>query len=67
MKRNVADQILVVIREDPTISAERLGEKMNLSTRTVAKYMKEMKESGLIKREGSTKGGRWVITDGSSQ
>ena len=56
---NVA-MILKAISENPSITLDALAKATSLSRRTIAREIKIMQESGLIKRHGSTRG-HWEI------
>jgi predicted HTH transcriptional regulator len=40
-----------------------LAQFLNVNDRTIERYMKEMREEGKIKREGSKKSGQWKIRE----
>ena len=61
-RRETACRIYNLVCEDGALTTEKIAENLEMSSSAVAAYLSEMKESGLIKREGTTKGGRWVIT-----
>ena len=53
--------ILGCIEKDPGIPARAISENTGISINTVEKRLKKMTEQGLLKREGSTKSGKWII------
>jgi len=55
-------RILEAIKENHNITLDELATVTSLSRRTVARVVKSMQASGLIKRIGSTRG-RWNILD----
>ena len=61
-RHETALRIYNLVCEDGALTTEKTAESLEMSSSAVAAYLSEMKESGLIKREGTTKGGRWVIT-----
>lgn len=65
-RRETARRIYSLVCEDGTLTTEKIAENLEMSSSAVAVYLSEMKECGLIKREGTTKGGRWVICDSLS-
>ena len=63
---NVTDrerQLLKFIMEDPGYTMLQLAEKMTVSRKTVAGYLKSLKEKGIIKRVGTTRSGHWEINE----
>ena len=53
--------ILELIKTDKSITAEILSIQLHLSIKSVYRYLKKLKDSGKIKREGSDKSGSWII------
>lgn len=49
------------IEKDPGVSARLISETTGISINTVERRLKKMTGQGLLRREGSTKSGRWVI------
>ena len=54
-------QVLQFLVEDPGYTMPQLAEKMTVSRKTVAGYLKSLKEKGLIERVGTTRSGHWEI------
>ena len=50
-----------MISENPQISIDELRFSLNVTDRTVARYISELKESKVIARIGSDNGGVWRI------
>ena len=57
-------QTLELLLEDPGYTSAQIAEKMNISRVSVTKYLKVLKEKGIIKRSGSDRKGFWIIRDG---
>ena len=53
--------ILEMIKENDTISAKSISEQIKVSERTVQRILEKLKKENIIYREGSPKGGRWII------
>jgi len=53
--------ILKVIFAEPTITQKNLAVKTGLSERTVSREIKNLRESGVIRRVGSDRAGYWEI------
>ena len=54
-------KVLVVIKERPNLSKEKIAEKIGMSRATVTRALAKLVESGAIKRVGSDKTGLWEI------
>ncbi len=58
---SVVTRILKVIQEEPTLSQKKIADVIGEKYSTVKYYMEAMKKSGVIKREGSSQKGKWII------
>lgn len=58
---SVVTRILKVIQEEPTLSQKKIADIIGEKYSTVKYYMESMKKSGIIKREGSSQKGKWII------
>lgn len=58
---SVITRILKVIQEEPTLSQKKIADIIGEKNSTVKYYMQSMKKSGIIKREGSSQKGKWII------
>ena len=54
-------QLLQLLDEDPGYTMPQLAVKMTVSRKTVAGYLKSLKEKGVIERVGTTRSGHWEI------
>ncbi|MDR0221160.1 MAG: winged helix-turn-helix transcriptional regulator, partial [Lachnospiraceae bacterium] len=64
VKSNVKEtqkQIMSLMTETPTISAQRIADAIGISKRRVESNIRTMKKAGLIERVGSDKTGNWVV------
>lgn len=50
-----------LIRKNPIITAEELSEKLKINLRNTKKNIAKLKETGIIRRIGSDKGGYWDV------
>jgi ATP-dependent DNA helicase RecG len=55
------EKILLLIRENPKITAAEIVTTTGISLRTVKRIMTELTNNGIISRKGSRKEGEWVI------
>ncbi len=56
-------EILSAITERPTITMDELGAKLNLGRSSIYKNIKQLKEQGILAREGRKRDGKWVIKE----
>ena len=59
-----AEKKLDVLRrmeENPMITQVKLMEEFNLTRKQVQKLIKDLREDGLIERQGSNRSGKWVV------
>ncbi|WP_374685397.1 helix-turn-helix domain-containing protein [uncultured Prevotella sp.] len=55
--------MLDLIKNKPTISAAEIAMKMDMSSRGVEKQIKKLRETGIIKCNGTDFGGYWEIVN----
>ena len=55
------ENIIELIKEDPTITAKNISDIFSLNQRTIERDLAKLTEDGYIKYEGSSKDGKWVI------
>ena len=61
-RKRTSDKIIEMIRKDPKITAPQIAMELGISTRGVEKNLRQLRESGSLKRIGSpTFGGYWEI------
>ena len=58
---SVVVRILKVLEKDPMLSQKKIADIIGEKYSTVKYYMESMKKSGVIKREGSSQKGKWII------
>lgn len=59
-----AEKKLDVLRrmeENPMITQVKLMEELNLTRKQVQKLIKDLREDGLVERQGSNRSGKWVV------
>ncbi|PIV62124.1 MAG: hypothetical protein COS14_02765, partial [Bacteroidetes bacterium CG02_land_8_20_14_3_00_31_25] len=52
---------LALLKENNTLSAKEIANKLKITERTIQRYIKKLQEKKLIKRIGPAKGGYWEI------
>ena len=55
--------IVEIIKDNPYISAEKIGEKLNRSSRSIQRIIAKLRDDGFLKRIGVTKGGYWEVME----
>lgn len=60
-KHAKACEILKMISEKPNISIDELRIALDVTDRTIARYISELKDKGIIERKGPDNGGEWKI------
>ena len=49
------------LEENPEITQVKLMEALDLSRKQIQKIIKDLREEGLVERQGSNRNGRWVV------
>ncbi len=55
-------KVVGLILKNPGITQEKMAENMGMSKNGIRYVMDRLKERGILRREGSTKKGKWIIT-----
>ena len=53
--------VLQRIEEEPMITQVKLMEEFGLTRKQVQKMIKDLREAGLLERQGSNRAGKWVV------
>lgn len=59
--RSDRDKVLMLLEEKPGITAKEMSEQTGLSTRKISRIIRELRESEVIIRMGSSRKGYWEI------
>jgi predicted HTH transcriptional regulator len=59
--------ILKDISNDSTVTIKKIAENLGLTSRSIESNIKDLKERGVLVRQGSKKAGRWQIISNSFQ
>jgi len=59
--RTTQETIMKLIKSNPSITQKGLSDKTGLTVDGVKYHLKKLKNTGMIKRIGSTKSGRWEV------
>ncbi|MEI7952672.1 MAG: Fic family protein [Synechococcaceae cyanobacterium ELA182] len=57
----IDQQILGHLASEPTLSARRLAERLQLSPRAVEKHLAALQRAGRLRRQGSPRAGHWQV------
>ena len=60
-------KVIEILKEQPEISQDGLGERLGLTRRVVQKYMNILKETGCVERIGGKRYGYWGKKGDGSQ
>lgn len=61
------DRLLLVLKDDPTMSLPKMAEAIGLSVAGVRKVLDKLRATGRIRRIGPDKGGRWEVVNGEGK
>jgi ATP-dependent DNA helicase RecG len=59
--RNIEVEILEIMQYNPNITRKELAKLFNRTEDSIRYYIRKMTDAGIIKHEGATKSGKWVI------
>ncbi|MFM8490163.1 MAG: winged helix-turn-helix domain-containing protein, partial [Bacteroidota bacterium] len=59
--KSAYNTVLGLIKQDNTITATEISDRLRISLSTAKRRLKELKEKGIVKREGSDKTGNWKV------
>ena len=59
--KSVPDKIVDLMKAEPNITAKKIAERLNISFDDVRYHIKNLRANGRIKREDSTKSGKWIV------
>lgn len=57
------EKLLCIIKEHPNWSAKKIADNVKVTSRTVERLLHDMKEKGIIVREGARKNGKWLVIE----
>lgn len=60
-QETTAQKILILLKEYPKMTRKELVTKLNKADGTIKQHIENLKESGQLKRVGSTKSGSWLV------
>lgn len=61
IEKSIPNQIVELIEMEPRITARQIAEHLGISFDGVRYHIKKLRARSVIKREGSTKSGKWIV------
>ena len=61
MSPDINTVIIDLIRRDSTVTTDIVAKSLNISKRTVLRRLEELKQEGVVRRIGPSKGGKWEV------
>lgn len=61
--KTTQQQIIDAIKANPTITRKELIYLLNSTEGSIKHHLSQLTQKGIIKREGSDRTGRWVVTE----
>jgi len=58
---DLRNKIISLLHETPQITAQQIADFLNMDRRKIESHIRVLKKSGIVKREGARKNGRWVV------
>ena len=62
----VNDTVILLLRNNPNISASQLAENLNKSERQIRRILSKLQSNGVIRRIGADKNGHWEVINNQS-
>ena len=59
--QNIRERIIYEIQKNPTISGRELEALLGCTSNSIKHYLLQMSKEGIIRHDGPTKGGKWVV------
>jgi len=54
-------KIIGVISTEPTLKIREIAKSLGVTSRTIERHIKSLRETGIIEHQGATKAGKWVV------
>lgn len=56
-----SEKILILMKSNHAISAKEIAKELNMTSRSVEKNIKTLRDKGILRRIGPDKGGHWEV------
>ncbi|RZN35452.1 MAG: winged helix-turn-helix transcriptional regulator [Methanosarcinales archaeon] len=63
VSEKTSEKIILLIKENPSISAKEIAEKLGVSPRAIEMQIAKLKKKNIIIRIGPAKSGQWAVVD----
>jgi len=57
------EKVLETLKTNPKITQQEISKSLNISLRTVKRILARLQEENIVKREGSSRAGAWILID----
>ena len=57
------EKVLDSLKTNPKITQQEISKLLNISLRTVKRILARLQEENIVKREGSSRAGTWLVVD----
>jgi len=57
------EKVLETLKTNPKITQQEISKSLNISLRTVKRILARLQEENIVKREGSSRAGTWLVVD----
>ena len=64
MSEKMSEKVLELLKENAKVTTAILARELSISTKTIERAIKTLKEENKIERIGSDKGGYWKVITG---
>ena len=59
--QDTSEKIILLIKENPSIIAKEIAEKLGVSSRAIEMQIAKLKKNNIITKIGPAKGGHWAV------
>ncbi len=60
-EKSTEDKVIALIKEDGSLSAAKIAEKLGLSERQIQRVLKQLKDDGMIEHHGANRNGHYKV------
>ena len=60
-QRKISEELMDLLVSEPYLSVRQIAERLDKTEDSIRYHLRKMTEKGIIKHEGATKSGKWVI------
>ena len=63
LSEKTSEKILRILKQSPEMTIGQSSSAIGITTRSIERNLKKLKETGRLRRVGPDKGGRWEVQD----